>query len=248
MQALAPSTPGRSSLAPAAAATAATAAALLAWRCCRHQHGAEQQQSAPAAASSAAEQEGAAAVTRANAPPARDADELQVVLYYKYRDLPDAAEECRWQRSLCQRLQLMGRVRVATEGVNGTLCGSRAALSAYVAEMEAAGWLGIDWKFSAAVRTAGGPPPFSSLLVTEKAEIIALAGAEKGSAALAKLQADAPVGGRHLSPAEWKQALEEAAAAEGRGKASEAGRRSSDNDVVLLDVRNAYEVSREPSR
>lgn len=202
-----------------AAPTAAmgTAAALVAttWQCCVSDGGSgdhDQEQRAD---------QGTAALENNGA-------SLRVVLYYQYRDLEDAAAECRWQRSTCQRLELMGRVRVAREGVNGTLCGTASALGAYVHEMEAAGWSDIDWKFSDVAAT--GPPPFASLVVSEKAEIIALSGAEKGSAALERLHADAPVGGEHLSPTEWREHVEEA-------------RATADSGVVLLDVRNGYEVN-----
>lgn len=153
--------------------------------------------------------------------------QLRVVLYYKYRELEDATAQCQWQRKLCEQLRLTGRIRVATEGINGTLCGTASALDEYVTQMEAMGWSDIDWKFSDAAMD--GPPPFASLVVAEKAEIIALAGAEKGSLALAKLQADAPVGGEHLSPTEWKERIQ-------------AARSTMTNDTVILDVRNGYEV------
>ena len=150
------------------------------------------------------------------------------MLYYKYRELEDATAQCQWQRELCEQLRLTGRIRVATEGINGTLCGTTSSLDEYVKQMEAMGWSDIDWKFSDAA--LDGPPPFASLVVAEKAEIIALAGAEKGSLALAKLQADAPVGGEHLSPTDWREHVQ-------------AARSTTASDTVILDVRNGYEVT-----
>lgn len=44
-----------------------------------------------------------------------------VLLFYKYVHIDDPEEHAGWQRELCQRLGLMGKLRVATEGINGTL-------------------------------------------------------------------------------------------------------------------------------
>ena len=167
----------------------------------------------------------------------------EVLLYYCYKPT-NAAAECCWQRKVCERLELTGRVRVASEGINGTLCGAAAALQEYSAEMESEGWHAIDWKFSAV--DVAGAPPFSTLQVAEKAELVALSGAPKGSEALlqvrgmllllllplllvplllllplallltsiAQLQAEAGLGGAHLAPADFRKCVE--AAVEGK--------------------------------
>ncbi|KAM9377680.1 thiosulfate sulfurtransferase/rhodanese-like domain-containing protein 2 isoform 2-T2 [Pholidichthys leucotaenia] len=48
----------------------------------------------------------------------------KVLLYYHYCQLEDPHVMCAWQKALCQKLQLTGKVRVATEGINGTVGGT----------------------------------------------------------------------------------------------------------------------------
>ena len=59
-------------------------------------------------------------------------DTVDVILYYKYFDHELNEEEqlalVEAQEELCSRLGLRGRVRVATEGINGTLGGDAAAV------------------------------------------------------------------------------------------------------------------------
>ena len=84
-------------------------------------------------------------------------DTVDVILYYKYFDHELSEEEqlavVGAQEELCSRLGLRGRVRVATEGINGTLGGDAAAVDAYIAAMETDhGTLfnNVDWKRSCA--------------------------------------------------------------------------------------------------
>jgi predicted sulfurtransferase len=49
-----------------------------------------------------------------------------VLLYYKYCEIVDTAEVVAWLEQGCARLR--GRVRVAPDGVNATLRGSKSAL------------------------------------------------------------------------------------------------------------------------
>src|SRR5204863_1864831 len=112
------------------------------------------------------------------------------------------------QRTLCSTLGLKGRILIATEGLNGTLAGPRAAVDEYVAALRA------DTRFSDIEIKAspGDAHTFPKLSVKVRAEIVALGAGP--------LSADHH---NHLSPAEWKRAIEE------------------DPAVVLVDVRNRYE-------
>lgn len=47
--------------------------------------------------------------------------EGQVVLFYKYIKIAHPEEHGDWHRNLCQRLKLTGKLRIAEEGLNGTL-------------------------------------------------------------------------------------------------------------------------------
>ncbi|XP_061409931.1 thiosulfate sulfurtransferase/rhodanese-like domain-containing protein 2 isoform X3 [Lethenteron reissneri] len=62
----------------------------------------------------------------------RPGEEGEVLLFYCYCDVAAPRALCRWQRTLCERLQLTGKVRLAAEGLNGTVGGVRAATRAYV--------------------------------------------------------------------------------------------------------------------
>jgi UPF0176 protein len=48
----------------------------------------------------------------------------EILLYYKYVDLPDAEEVTAQHKQLCQELGLTGRVIIAKEGINGTVEGT----------------------------------------------------------------------------------------------------------------------------
>ncbi|NWR76835.1 TSTD2 protein, partial [Centropus unirufus] len=59
----------------------------------------------------------------------------EVLLYYCYCEVKDPEKLCAWQKALCQHLHLTGKVRVASEGINGTVGGSKAAVSLYIEVM-----------------------------------------------------------------------------------------------------------------
>ena len=63
--------------------------------------------------------------------------EFPVILFYKYVVIADPAGLAATQRELCAALGLKGRVLIATEGVNGTVAGPRAAVAQYVAAFRA---------------------------------------------------------------------------------------------------------------
>ncbi len=47
----------------------------------------------------------------------------KIILYYKFVSLADADMTMRWQRELCEKLSLKGRVIISEHGINGTLGG-----------------------------------------------------------------------------------------------------------------------------
>ena len=154
---------------------------------------------------------------RADASALPDASEFAAVLFYRVVPLADARAETAWQRALCEHLALGGRLRVAANGLNGTLSGARTALGAYVAAIEARHGGGIDWKFGALARAQ----LFPSLSVRHVAELVCL-GAAAGAAPLERA-------GPHLPPREFDAML--------RGATKGAG----SDAPVLIDVRNQYE-------
>ena len=59
-------------------------------------------------------------------------DDYAVLLFYKYARWRDRDAFRAAQEATCRALQLCGRLRIAEDGLNGTLGGPRAALEAYV--------------------------------------------------------------------------------------------------------------------
>ncbi|GCE24394.1 oxygen-dependent tRNA uridine(34) hydroxylase TrhO [Dictyobacter kobayashii] len=60
----------------------------------------------------------------------------QILLYYKYIEVPDPQAVKLWQKTLCQLLGLKGRIIVAHEGINGTVEGTVAATRQYMRAMK----------------------------------------------------------------------------------------------------------------
>ena len=48
-------------------------------------------------------------------------EEILFVLYYLYISIEDPFLICKYQKDLCFSLHLKGRIRISTEGINGTL-------------------------------------------------------------------------------------------------------------------------------
>jgi len=138
----------------------------------------------------------------------------EVLLFYKYVDVPDAAAECQRQATLCGQLALHGRVRVASEGINGTLGGTQEGITAYKAAMDADEvFQGIQWKSA-----PGGAYVFSELRVRLCEEIVSLG--------VAPTEVSFHDAAEHLTPQDFHARI---TANEGP------------KPRVVLDVRNEYE-------
>ena len=61
--------------------------------------------------------------------------ESKIILYYKFIPVSDPTTVMYWQRNLCTRLGLKGRVIISQAGINGTLGGPVRAVKDYVKEM-----------------------------------------------------------------------------------------------------------------
>jgi UPF0176 protein len=55
-----------------------------------------------------------------------------VLLFYKYCDIVDTNLIILWQKDLCKRLGLLGRILISSEGINGTLCGTDLSCKEYI--------------------------------------------------------------------------------------------------------------------
>lgn len=139
-------------------------------------------------------------------------------MYYKFVPVADPTMTMNWQRELCQRLNLKGRIIISKHGINGTLGGDIEDLKRYKREMNKSGiFRGIVYKWSNA-----GDTPFPRLSVKVRSELVAFRAEdeievdEKGIVG----------GGKHLKPAQLHELIKE------RG-----------DEVVFFDGRNAYEAS-----
>lgn len=59
----------------------------------------------------------------------------KIILFYKFVPVSDPETAMFWQRNLCTRLNLKGRVIVSGQGINGTLGGEMEDVKEYVKEM-----------------------------------------------------------------------------------------------------------------
>lgn len=142
----------------------------------------------------------------------------KVILYYKFVPVSDPSITMRWQRELCNRLSLKGRIIVSRQGINGTLGGDIENLREYKREMNrSVMFKGITYKWS-----EGNGEEFPRLSVKVKPELVAFG-------APGEIEVDekgVKNGGKHLKPEALHKLIEE------RG-----------DEVVFFDGRNAYEAA-----
>lgn len=58
----------------------------------------------------------------------------KIILYYKFTPITDPEAVRLWQRALCEKLNLKGRILIAPHGINGTVGGELKDVRAYVKE------------------------------------------------------------------------------------------------------------------
>ncbi|XP_029426581.1 thiosulfate sulfurtransferase/rhodanese-like domain-containing protein 2 isoform X2 [Nannospalax galili] len=150
-------------------------------------------------------------------------EEGEVLLYYCYCDLEDPHWVCAWQTALCQCLHLTGKVRIATEGINGTVGGSKMATRLYVEAMLSCP-LFKDYLCKNDFKSSkGGAHCFPELRVGVFEEIVPM------GISPSKISYKKP--GIHLSPGEFHKEVEKLLS-----RANE-----EQSDTILLDCRNFYE-------
>src|SRR5438128_8913843 len=116
----------------------------------------------------------------------------KISLYYKFTPIADPDAVRLWQKTLCEKLGVKGRILISKHGINGTLGGDMAALKSYVKETKQfAGFKGTVFKWS-----DGTGQDFPKLAVRVRDEIVTFGAAdeievdEKGIVG----------GGKHLKP------------------------------------------------
>lgn len=140
----------------------------------------------------------------------------KVILYYKFVPVADPAITMRWQRELCNRLNLKGRIIISPHGINGTLGGDIEDLREYKREMNRSViFKGIQYKWS-----AGDGKEFPRLSVKVRPELVAFGAPEE-----LKVDKKGVVnGGKHLKPEALHKLLQDKP------------------ETVFFDGRNAYEA------
>jgi UPF0176 protein len=92
----------------------------------------------------------------------------EIILFYKYTSITDPSKLAKEQRKLCEELGLKGRIIIATEGINGTLEGTKEKIDIYCKKLTAIeGFFDINFK-----RSNGDGDAFPKLKVKARNEIV----------------------------------------------------------------------------
>lgn len=141
----------------------------------------------------------------------------KVILYYKFTPVADPAITMRWQRELCTRLHLRGRIIISPHGINGTLGGDIENLREYKREMNRSiVFKGITYKWS-----DGTGAEFPKLSIKVRDELVAFGATDE----LVVSERGVENGGIHLKPEQVHALIQQ------RG-----------DEVIFFDGRNAYEA------
>lgn len=142
----------------------------------------------------------------------------KILLYYKFTPIQDPVAVKLWQKSLCESLDLRGRILLSHHGINGTVGGNIDDLKAYVkATKQYSGFKDTVFKWS-----DGGREDFPRMSVKVRPEIVAFDAADE-----LRIDKNGVVGGgKHLKPKQVHELVEQ------RG-----------DEVVFFDGRNAHEAA-----
>jgi UPF0176 protein len=116
----------------------------------------------------------------------------RIILYYKFTPVKDTQLTMMWQRELCQRLGLTGRIIISEHGINGTLGGKTKNLKQYTRAMnESVTFKDINYKWS-----DGSASDFPRLSVKVRKELVTLGPRE---------EFDVFDTGKALKPKKWHE-------------------------------------------
>lgn len=144
----------------------------------------------------------------------------RILLYYLFTPIADPEAIRLWQKALCEKLGMTGRILISKDGINGTVGGSMESAKKYVRAMrEYAPFKPMEFKWS-----EGGAEDFPRLSIKVRNEIVSFGAPEE----LLVDENGVVGGGVHLKPRELHAMLEEKQAA--------------GEEVVFFDGRNAMEA------
>jgi UPF0176 protein len=141
----------------------------------------------------------------------------KILLYYKFTPISDPEAMKLWQKTLCEGLNLRGRILISPHGLNGTVGGEQDDLKKYIkATKQYPGFKETVFKWSEGTRE-----DFPRMSVKSRKEIV-------GFHTPDEVQVDEKGvvgGGKHLKPKQVHDLVEEYG-----------------DDVVFFDGRNAHEA------
>lgn len=142
----------------------------------------------------------------------------KILLYYKFTPIKDPEAVKLWQKTLCDGLDLRGRILVSEHGLNGTVGGEMDDLKAYIKQTKQfPGFKGIVFKWS-----DGSREDFPRMSVRARRELVGF----KNSDDEFEVGEDGVIGGgQHLKPRQVHEMIEKYG-----------------DDVVFFDGRNAHEA------
>ena len=143
----------------------------------------------------------------------------KILLYYKFTPIQDPEAVKLWQKALCEKLDLRGRILVSKHGLNGTVGGDIEALKEYVkTTKQYPGFKDIVFKWS-----DGGRENFPRLSVKHRRELVGF----KNSDDEFEVDENGVIGGgKHLKPKQVHELIEKYG-----------------DEVVFFDGRNAHEAA-----
>ena len=142
----------------------------------------------------------------------------KILLYYKFTPISDPEAIKLWQKTLCDGLNLRGRILVSRHGLNGTVGGEMDDLKKYIKQTKQfPGFKDIIFKWS-----DGAREDFPRMSVKNRRELVGF----KNSDDEFDVDMDGVIGGgQHLKPHEVNEMIEKFG-----------------DDVVFFDGRNAHEA------
>jgi UPF0176 protein len=142
----------------------------------------------------------------------------KILLYYKFTPLSDPEAIRLWQRTLCESLNLKGRILISGHGINGTVGGEMDDLKAYIKQTkQLTGFKDTKFKWS-----DGSRDHFPKLSIKVRDEIVSFGVKDE----LKVDETGVVNAGKHLKPTEVNELVNRYG-----------------DDVVFFDGRNAYEAA-----
>lgn len=142
----------------------------------------------------------------------------KILLYYKFTPIKDPEAVKLWQKTLCDSLNLRGRILISQHGLNGTVGGNVEDLKKYIKETKQyAGFKDITFKWS-----DGEREDFPRMSVRHRRELV---GFKNSNDEFSVDEKGVIGGGKHLKPTKVHEMIEKYG-----------------DEVVFFDGRNAHEA------